>query len=103
MHHSYFLYFIDIIRKNPGFADMRVALAAYNWSKGDYVSALKEWQFTCDRIDVGCKAYTDNDWVVTVRRWPDKLAKQLQQFLKREIPEKLLGDPGTALAPKSMK
>ncbi len=82
---------------------MHVALASYNWSKGDYVSALKEWQFTCDRIDVGCKAYTDNDWVVTVRRWPDKLAKQLQQFLKREIPEKLLGDPSTVLAPKSMK
>lgn len=31
----------DIIRKNPGYADMRVALAADYWSKGDYINALK--------------------------------------------------------------
>jgi len=31
----------DIIRKNPGYADMHVALAAHYWSEGDYIDALK--------------------------------------------------------------
>ena len=31
----------DVIRKNPGFGDMRVAIAADAWSKGDYIVALK--------------------------------------------------------------
>lgn len=31
----------DVIRKNPGYADMYVAIAADSWSKGDYVEALK--------------------------------------------------------------
>jgi tetratricopeptide (TPR) repeat protein len=31
----------DVIRKNPGYADMYVALAADNWSKGNYVEALQ--------------------------------------------------------------
>ena len=31
----------DVVRKNPGYADMRVALAADSWSRGDYISALK--------------------------------------------------------------
>ena len=35
----------DVIRKNPGYADMRVALAADSWSKGDYITALKVYAF----------------------------------------------------------
>lgn len=31
----------DVIRKNPGYADMHVAIAANAWSKGDYILALK--------------------------------------------------------------
>lgn len=31
----------DVIRKNPGYADMRVALAADYWSNGNYIDALK--------------------------------------------------------------
>jgi tetratricopeptide (TPR) repeat protein len=31
----------DVIRKNPGYADMHVAIAADAWSKGDYILALK--------------------------------------------------------------
>jgi hypothetical protein len=31
----------DVIRKNPGYADMHVALAAHYWSEGDYITALK--------------------------------------------------------------
>lgn len=31
----------DVIRKNPGYADMRVAVAADDWSRGNYINALK--------------------------------------------------------------
>ena len=31
----------DVIRKNPGYADMHVAIAADAWAKGDYILALK--------------------------------------------------------------
>lgn len=89
----------DVIRKNPGFGDMHVALAADSWSKGDYIDSLKEWNFVCDRISTGCKAYEDMEWVETVRRWPPSLVKELKQFLKREVPDKLQGS-GT-LAPVS--
>lgn len=91
----------DVIRKNPGYADMHVAIAADAWSRGNYVEALKEWRFTCDRIDVGCDAYKDANWVSTVRRWPVALSAKLQQFLNREIPDALKGRPGERLAPSS--
>jgi len=87
----------EVIRKNPGYGDMHVAIAADSWSKGNYIEALNEWKFTCDRISSGCDAYTDADWVVRVRRWPKPLAEKLKEFLRREIPEKLKGSG--ALAP----
>ena len=60
---------------------------------------LQEWRFTCDRIEVGCDAYKDINWVTKIRRWPISLSNKLQQFLTREIPDKLKGEPGTILAP----
>lgn len=91
----------DIVRKNPGYADMRVLLAAEEWSRGDYINALKDWSFVCDRIDVGCAAYQDANWVRTVRRWPPSIATKLEKFLSREIPDVLKGKPGDVLAPVS--
>lgn len=89
----------DVIRKNPGYADMHVALAANAWGEGNYIEALKEWKFTCNEISVGCDAYKDIGWLTTVRRWPPSLIEKFQQFLNREIPEKLKGSG--ALAPSS--
>jgi hypothetical protein len=91
----------DVVRKNPGYADMHVAIAADAWGRGDFIVALKEYGFACDRIDVGCKSYEDKDWVTVVRRWPPALSKKLEQFLAREIPDQLKGKPGSALAPPS--
>lgn len=91
----------DVIRKNPGYGDMHVAIASHEWSQGNYIEALNEWKFTCDRISSGCNAYKDPDWVVRVRRWPTPLANKLQAFLSREIPEKLKGSG--PLAPASSK
>lgn len=93
----------DIIRKNPGYADMHVAVAADDWYRGNYIDALKEWRFACDRIDVGCEAYKDSNWVSTVRRWPASLSSRLTIFINREIPESIKGAPGSTLAPISTK
>jgi len=30
----------DVVRKNPGYADMHVAIAADSWIRGDYITAL---------------------------------------------------------------
>lgn len=89
----------DVIRKNPGYADMHVALASDLWSRGNYIDALKEWRFTCDRIEVGCDAYKDLNWVTTIRRWPTSLSDKLKDFLTRELPPALKGAPGATLAP----
>ena len=89
----------DVLRKNKGYADMHVALAADAWSNGNYIDALKEWQFTCEEIDVGCEAYKDPSWVSTIRRWPPSLALKLRQFLDRQVPDKLKGVAGDRLAP----
>jgi tetratricopeptide (TPR) repeat protein len=90
----------DVIRKNPGYGDMHVAIAAHSWSEGHFIEALNEWAFTCDRISSGCDSYKDSKWVLEVRRWPAPLAKKLSAFLAREIPEKLKGGSGP-LAPVS--
>eukprot|EP01041_Mallomonas_annulata_P009990 gene9990-20777_t len=89
----------DVVRKNPGYADMHVALAADSWGRGDYITAFNEWRFACDNIDVGCSVYRDLDWISTVRRWPPALAENLRLFLSREIPPALRGDSSTPLAP----
>ena len=86
-------------RKNPGSVDMHVAVAADAWTRGDYLSALKEWRFACDDIDAGCKSYQDMNWVVNIRRWPPAIAKDLDNFLQRRLPEALKGQPGEILAP----
>ena len=89
----------DVVRRNPGYGDMHVAIAADDWSKGKYIEALNEWKYTCDQISSGCNSYKDPDWVQSVRRWPAPLARKLNAFLMREIPEKLKGTG--PLAPSS--
>ena len=80
----------DVIRRDSGYADMHVAIAADSWDTGDYIKALKEWQFTCDEISVGCDKYKDLQWVSVVRRWPPNLVAKLDAFLARKVPEKML-------------
>jgi hypothetical protein len=79
----------DIIRKQPGYADMRVALAAIQFNEGDAQAAEANWQFTCDKISVGCTQYKDMQWVRGIRRWPPTLADLLEQFLNERVPAAL--------------
>lgn len=83
----------DVIRKNQGSADMRVAIAAHKWGTGDYLGSLKDFRFVCDNIDVGCDLYKDINWVRTVRRWPESLIRSLEYLINREIPPDLLKSP----------
>jgi hypothetical protein len=71
----------DIVRRQPGFADMRAALAVDAWSRGDLGEAESQWRVTCDSTTVGCKNYRDLDWVSRIRRWPPSLVKEMGVFL----------------------
>jgi hypothetical protein len=35
----------EVIRKNPGYVDMHVAIAADSWAQGEYLQALNVSQF----------------------------------------------------------
>ena len=71
----------EIVRRNPGYADMHIALAAHLWASGEQGEAESQWEFACNNISVGCKKYKDDNWVRTVRRWPPSLAVNLRNFL----------------------
>ena len=45
----------QIVRRQPAYTDMHVALAAHAYSENDLPGALKEWQFACTRIESGCR------------------------------------------------
>ena len=90
----------DVIRKNPGYTDMHVALAAVSWDSGNYIKALSEWRFACNDISSGCEAYKDVDWLIRIRRWPPSLVQKLQKFQTRELPTSLTDKSQERLAPQ---
>jgi hypothetical protein len=45
-----------VARRAPGSADMRAALAALYWSRGQQGAAEEQWEFACDQITVGAAA-----------------------------------------------
>jgi hypothetical protein len=42
----------NVARRAPGSADMRAALAALYWSRGQQGAAEEQWEFACDQITV---------------------------------------------------
>ena len=92
----------DVIRKNPGYTDMHVALAADSWDSGNYIKALSEWRFACNEISSGCEAYKDSDWLLRIRRWPPTLVQKLQKFQMRELPPSLTDKTQERLAPAKL-
>lgn len=44
----------NVARRAPGSADMRAALAALYWSRGQQGPAEEQWEFACDQITVSC-------------------------------------------------
>ncbi|KAK9918641.1 hypothetical protein WJX75_005609 [Coccomyxa subellipsoidea] len=69
------------LRRAPGSADLRAALAALYWSQGNEAAAESEWNFACERISVGCSKYQDKDWLTRIRRWPPSMVDRMTSFL----------------------
>ncbi|BDA47067.1 hypothetical protein COCOBI_09-5220 [Coccomyxa sp. Obi] len=69
------------LRRAPGSADLRAALAALYWSQGKEAAAESEWNFACERISVGCSKYQDRDWLARIRRWPPSMVDRMTSFL----------------------
>eukprot|EP00891_Asterochloris_glomerata_P002907 jgi/Astpho2/2907/e_gw1.00050.290.1_t len=70
-----------IARRAPGSADMRAALAALYWHRGQQELAESEWEFACDKINVGCSKFQSSDWLGRIRRWPPKMVELMHDFL----------------------
>ena len=66
-----------LIRRYPTFADARAALTALEWSKGIYGEAESNW-ITVTELD---SRYADEEWLIKVRRWPQKPTKDLMKFI----------------------
>ena len=71
-----------VSRRAAGNADARAALAALYWAEGRGEDAEREWEFACDRISVGCAKYRDEEWLANVRRWPPKMVRLMDDFLR---------------------
>ena len=67
----------NLIRRYPTFADARAALTALNWSKGEYGMAESNW-IAVTELD---PRYSDEEWLIKVRRWPPKPARDLMSFI----------------------
>jgi len=66
-----------LIRRYPNFPDARAALTALNWSKGESGNAESNW-IAVTELD---PRYSDEEWLIKVRRWPPKPTKDLMNFI----------------------
>jgi tetratricopeptide (TPR) repeat protein len=67
----------DLVKDYPMFADMRAALTAILWEKGNQGEAQSNW-IAAIGLD---SRYKDIDWVKNSRRWAPKLVTALEKFL----------------------
>jgi tetratricopeptide (TPR) repeat protein len=71
----------NLVRKYPLFPDMRAALTAILWTKGQQGEAESNWVAA-----VGMDyRYQDLDWVRNIRRWPPAMVAALDNFLKLKL------------------
>ena len=66
-----------LIRRYPTFADARAALTALNWSRGLLGQAESNW-IAVTELD---PRYSEEEWLIKVRRWPPEPIKDLMKFL----------------------
>jgi len=67
-----------LIRRYPTFVDARAALTALNWSNGETGKAESNWVAVTE-LD---PRYSDEEWLIKVRRWPPKPTKDLMNFIE---------------------
>lgn len=66
----------SLVRRYPDFSDVRAALAAAYWASGRQGAAEEAFQ----RVDD--IRYRDVNWLRLERRWPPRLVKDMESFLK---------------------
>ena len=66
-----------LIRRYPTFADARAALTALEWSKGIAGEAESNWVAVTE-LD---PRYSDEEWLLNIRRWPQKPTRDLMKFI----------------------
>ena len=66
-----------LIRKYPTFADARAALTALQWRKGKNGEAESNW-IAASELD---SRYSQKEWLLDARRWPQEPIKDLMQFI----------------------
>ena len=66
-----------LIRRYPTFADARAALTALQWSKGKSGEAESNW-IAAVELD---PRYSQEDWLLEVRRWPPAPVDDLMKFI----------------------
>jgi tetratricopeptide (TPR) repeat protein len=66
-----------LIRRHPLFADARAALTALLWRQGSRGEAESHWA-AASGLD---PRYRQEEWLLSVRRWPPVPIEALQQFL----------------------
>lgn len=81
-----------VARRAAGSIDMRAALAAMHWSRGEEAKAEEYWGWACEKINSGqlqeggpafdgCALYRDADWLGRIRRWPPVMVERMTEFL----------------------
>ena len=69
-----------LIRRYPMFADARAGLTALLWSQGLIGEAESNWA-AASGLDT---RYSNEDWLINIRRWPPRPTKDLMNFLALE-------------------
>ena len=88
-----------VARRAVGSIDMRAALAAMRWSRGEEAEAEATWGWACEKINSGvlveggpaldgCALYRDPEWLGKVRRWPPSMVRKMGDFLKLRDPSR---------------
>lgn len=83
----------NVSRRAAGSIDMRAALAAMHWARGEDAEAERYWGWACEQINSGvlreggpaldgCALYKNSDWLSQVRRWPPSMVKKMDDFIK---------------------
>ena len=67
----------SLIRRHPLFADARAALTALLWRRGASGEAESNWA-AASGLD---PRYRQQEWLLSIRRWPPEPVQALQQFL----------------------
>lgn len=77
----------QLARQRPS-SDVRVALAAVEWERGEFARAEDLYLAACQMPDARCDLYSDSDpaALLTVRRWTPSLTRAVADFVAMRQP-----------------